>query len=482
MCFFAMEAYNKSVYKNRWMILSVVVLLPFMATLDSTIVNVALPVMVNIFSVTMSSIQLIVICYLISIVSTILFFGRLGDIKGKSIVFNIGLLVFTVGSLLCGLSENLTFLVLARIVQALGASAAMANNQGIITQVFPSNERGRALGISGTFLALGTMIGPPLGGFIVSYFSWNYIFLINIPIGIIATAVGFKILPCSIKNKTENIDFLGAVLFGISVILMFYSLVRGQTIGYGNTVILASFAVAIFLFIIFIFIEEKSKYPLLDLSIFKNSLFSVGILCTFISYMSINSNNIVQPFYLENVLKIAPSTTGIIMMTYPVILTMISPFSGYLSDKIGSEFLTFIGLLLIGTSMLLMATLSQDTPIWLMCIYISIMAIGNGLFLPPNNSLVMSSAPRDKLGIAGSVNAFIRNLGQSSGVALSTLLLYSLMSIKMGTKVFGYVEGRNGVFIFGMRYVYIMDALICLLGVVLTAIRLKKKKIVNHMP
>lgn len=474
MIIFAMETGNKDVYKIRWMILAVVVLLPFMATLDSTIVNVALPVMVNVFSVTMSSIQLIVICYLITIVSTILFFGRLGDIIGKSIVFNVGLLVFTAGSLLCGLSVNLIFLVLSRIVQAVGASAAMANNQGIITQVFPENERGRALGISGTFLALGTMIGPPLGGFIVSYLSWNYIFLINVPIGLTAAIVGFRILPRRLTKKSEGIDFIGAALSGASVIFLFYSLVKGETIGYGNSIIIGSFAIAILLFIIFIFVEKRLKYPLLDLSIFKNSLFSVGILCTFISYMSINSNNIVQPFYLENVMKITPSLTGIIMMTYPIILTLISPFSGYLSDRIGSEFLTFLGLVLIGAGMSLMATLNQNSAVWLMCIYISVMAVGNGLFLPPNNSLVMSSAPADKLGIAGSVNAFIRNLGQSSGVAVSTLLLYSLMSLKMGKKVLGYVEGRNDVFIFGMRYVYIMDALICVSGVVLTAVRLKK--------
>ncbi|MDP4090435.1 MAG: MFS transporter, partial [Bacillota bacterium] len=352
---------------------------------------------------------------------------------------------------------------------------AMANNQGIITQVFPANERGRALGISGTFLALGTMIGPPLGGFIISYFDWNYIFLINIPIGLATTLIGFKILPRSINKKTEHIDFIGALLFGASVIFLFYALVNGGTAGYGNKIIIASFTAAVFLFVIFIFLERRLKYPLLDLSLFKNSLFSVGILCTFISYMSINSNNIVQPFYLENVLGIAPGITGIIMITYPVILTLISPVSGYLSDRIGSEFLTFIGLVFIGAGMSLMSTLGQHSTIGLMCIYISIMAVGNGLFLAPNNSLVMSSAPSDKLGIAGSINAFIRNLGQSSGVAMSTLLLYSLMSMKMGSKVFGYIEGRNDVFVFGMKYVYITDALICLLGVVLTAIRLRRK-------
>jgi len=468
-----MEIHNKNEYKNRWVILAVVVLLPFMATLDSNIVNVVLPVMVNIFSVNMSSIQLIVICYLITIVSTILFFGRLGDIKGKSIIFNFGLFVFTLGSLFCGLSSNLISLIFFRIIQAIGASAAMANNQGIITQVFPVSERGRALGISATFLALGTMIGPPLGGFIVSYLSWNYIFFINIPIGIAATIVGIKMLPSNLKKKNENIDFVGAIIFGASVIFLFYSLIAGETVGYGESLIIFGFIMAIFLFIIFIFVEKKLEYPLIDFSLFKNSLFSVGILCTFICYMSFNSNNIVQPFYLENVLKMTPNYAGMIMMISPIIVTVISPFSGSLSDKIGSEFLTFLGLIFMGIGMGLMATLNENLTIHELIIYISLIAIGNALFLSPNNALVMSYVPNDKLGIAGSLNAFVRNLGQSSGVAVATLLLYSFMSIKMGTKVFGYVEGRNDVFIFGMKYVYISSAIICFIGVVITAIRLK---------
>ncbi len=164
------------------------------------------------------------------------------------------------------------------------------------------------------------------------------------------------------------------------------------------------------------------------------------------------------------------------MMISPIMITIISPFSGYLSDKIGSEFLTFLGLILIGIGMSLMATLSETSTIQELIVYIILIALGNGLFLPPNNSLVMSSAPSNKLGIAGSVNAFVRNLGQSSGVAMATMLLYSFMSVKMGEKVFGYVEGRNDVFMFGMKYVYISAAVICFIGVIVTAIRLKNKK------
>lgn len=470
-----MEIQNRNEYKNRWIILAVVVLLPFMATLDSTIVNVVLPVMVNIFSVTMSSVQLIVICYLITIVSTILFFGRLGDIKGKSIIFNWGLCVFTIGSLFCGLSKTFAWLVFFRIIQAIGASAAMANNQGIITQVFPTDERGKALGISATFLALGTMIGPPLGGFIISYLNWNYIFLINIPVGIIATIVGFKILPDKL-NKKEEIDFIGAIIFGASVIFLFYSLIAGETIGYGNSLIISALFIAFVLFLIFIHVEKRQKYPLIDFLLFKNSLFSVGILCTFICYMSFNSNNIVQPFYLQNVLKMTPDHAGMIMMISPVIIAVIAPFSGYLSDKIGSEYLTFIGLIVMGIGMSLMTTLNENSSIQGLIIYISLIAIGNALFLSPNNSLVMSSAPGDKLGIAGSINAFVRNLGQSTGVTIATLILYSFMSVKMGSKVLGYVEGRDDIFLFGMKYVYIASALSCFIGVVITAIRLKQKR------
>jgi len=472
-----MDIDKRNEYKNRWIILAVLVLLPFMGTLDSTIVTVVLPVMVNIFTVNMSSIQLIIICYLITIVSTILFFGRLGDIKGKSMVFNLGLFVFTIGSLFCGLSQSFAALVFFRIIQAIGASAAMANNQGIITQVFPVSERGKALGISGTFLALGTMIGPPLGGFIISYLNWHYIFFINIPVGVAATIVGIKMLPNRLSEKKEDIDFVGAVIFGVSVIFFFYSLITGEIIGYDNELIIAGFIIGIILFTSFIVLEKRLKYPLIDLSLFKSSLFSVGILCTFICYMSFNSYNIIQPFYLENVLKMTPNYTGIIMMISPVIITVIAPFSGHLSDKIGSEPLTFIGLIFMGIGMSLMATLNENSTIRELIIYIVLIAIGNALFLSPNNSLVMSSVPSDKLGIAGSINAFVRNLGQSLGVAMATLLLYFFMSIKMGSKVLGYVEGRDDVFIFGMKHVYIGAALICFIGVIITAIRLKRKKL-----
>ncbi|MDF3001847.1 MAG: MDR-type permease, partial [Bacillota bacterium] len=171
----------------------VVVISTFMSTLDGSIVNVALPNMARALSVGTSRIQLVALSYLIVISGMVLIFGRLGDMIGKSRTFRYGLLIFSVGSLLCGISYSFLFLIVSRIVQAVGAAAMMANNQGIIAEVFPPTERGRALGLSGTAVALGSLVGPGLGGIIVGAGRWEYIFLINVPIGVVAYFFAFRL-------------------------------------------------------------------------------------------------------------------------------------------------------------------------------------------------------------------------------------------------------------------------------------------------
>ncbi|WP_238884098.1 MFS transporter [Clostridium sp. YIM B02551] len=474
-----MEQTNNAVYKRRWTILFTTVLLTFMSTLDSSIVNVALPVMAKKLSVSMASIGWVVSSYLIIIVGTILIFGRLGDIKGKTKMFKIGIVIFTAGSLLCGLANSLVMLVIARVIQAIGAAGTMATNQGIITHVFPASERGRALGLNGTFVALGSMVGPPLGGFIVSAFSWEYIFLINVPIGIIAFIMAMNTLPKASEVVDEPLDIKGALLFAISIISLFGALVQGQEIGYDNKFIIGGFIIAVVAFIVFIYAERRISVPLLHMELFSNKLFSLSVFCAFISFVAIGSSNIILPFYLQDVMKLTPSFTGILMMVSPIILAVVAPMSGYLSDKIGSEVLTFIGLILTSIGLFLIGTLNQYSAIALLIMFIAIMTLGNGMFQSPNNSLVMSTVPKHKLGIAGSINALVRNLGMVFGVSLSTTLLYNRMSAKIGYHVTSYVNGRDDVFIYGMRWVYYSAATICVLGAILTAYRLygaKKRK------
>ena len=467
-----MENIDNEIHKKRWIILLTTVLLTFMATLDGSIVNVALPVMAQKLLVSMASIEWVVTSYLIVIVGTILIFGRLADIKGKTTIFKLGIIIFTIGSLTCGISNSLIILVFSRGLQAIGAAGTMSTSHGIITHVFPSNERGRALGLNGTFVALGSMIGPPIGGIIVSIFSWQYIFLVNVPIGILALILAMKTLPKSSNNENEKLDIKGAVLFGSTMLLLFGALTFGKEIGFSNKIIIVSLISSLVLFILFIKVEKGMRQPLLKLEIFNNSLFSLSVFCAFISFVAISCSNIILPFYLQYVMKMTPSSAGVIMMVSPIILAVAAPISGYMSDRVGSEVLTFIGLLGTSLGLFLISTLTEYSYLGFLIAFIAIMTIGNGMFQSPNNSLVMSTVDKDKLGIAGSINALVRNLGMVFGISLSTTLLYSLMSKKIGYHVTGYIEGRDDIFMYGMHYVYMAAAIICAIGAILTAYRL----------
>lgn len=477
-----MNSNQNQMYEKRWIILFTVLSATFMSTLDGSIVNVALPSMAVHLKVGMAGVEWVVTSFLITVAATILIFGRIGDIKGKTKVFSFGVVLFTIGSLLCGFTNSLLVLVIARVIQAIGAAATMATNQGIITQVFPANERGRALGVLGTFVALGSMAGPPLGGVIVSALSWEYIFLINVPIGIIVFIMTMKVFPKSNKVIDEKLDGRGAALFMIATVAFFGAVVQGQSTGYNNPVMIGAFIVSFVSFVAFIIAEKKIEMPLLDLSIFSNSLFSISIICAFTSFVAISASNIILPFYFQDTLKYSAAVTGMFMIVSPVVLSIVAPFSGYLSDKIGSEILTLIGLIFTSLGLFLISSLNAKSSVVFLLIYIVIMTMGNGMFQSPNNSLVMSTVPKNKLGIAGSVNALIRNLGFVLGTSVSTLILYSRMSAKVGHRVTDYIVGRDDVFMYGMKLVYICAGSLCLFGVVITAIRFynSKKKAGNE--
>jgi EmrB/QacA subfamily drug resistance transporter len=470
---------QEAIYKNRYLILFNVVLMTFMACIDGSIVNVALNNMAEKLSVSDSSITWVVTSYLIVISATILMFGRLGDIKGKVRVFKWGVGLFTFGSLLCGISNSLLLLIVSRIIQGIGAAGAMATNQGIITQVFPGNERGKALGISGTSVALGSMVGPPLGGFMIDALSWRYIFLINVPIGIFAIIMGMKVLPVgSKKSNQEKFDITGAILFAIAVVAFFCSVSLGGEgkIGYSKLLVILGAILTVVALTVFIIVENKLESPLLQLEIFKNPLFSLSIFCAFISFSCISCMNIIQPFYMQDVMKFSPSVTGLLMMTSPIILFFVAPISGSLSDKIGSELLTFLGLLFTSIGLFLLSTLNEKSSIPVLVAFVIIIAIGNGMFQSPNTSMIMSTVSHDKLGVAGSINALVRNIGIALGVSLSTTLLYAIMSFKLGQPVTDFIQGREDLFVYGMKYVYISAGAVCALGALLTAYRLYARR------
>lgn len=463
---------DAAVQKKRWIILIVLNLFTFMSTLDGSIVNIALPVLVKELNLPVVQVEWVTTGYLMAICAVILFFGKLGDMVGKIRVFRIGTVIFILGSLLCGLSTSLAFLIVSRIIQAVGASMTMANSQGIVTDIFPATERGKALGLIGTFVSLGSIAGPSLGGIIVSTLGWKYIFWVNVPIGVIAFVLGMKVLPKDLIRVKSRIDLPGSLLFSFFIITLFAGLLLGQQFGYGDSRIVTALIAAAVSFAAFIRVELRRPAPLLQLSLFKNPLFSLSILCAFLVFVANFCFNIIAPFYAQNMLGLSPFYAGFLLMLFPISMVVIAPLSGALSDKIGSEFLTFAGLIVMVIAQFGLARLHEGSSVILVGVWIAMLGVGSGLFQSPNNSLIMSKVPRTQLGSAGSVNSLVRNVGMVVGITIATTILFNVMSSKAGYRVTGLIPGRPDIFLSGMHVVFMTSSAICLVSALLTGWRM----------
>lgn len=454
---------------GKWSILFTVLIMTFMVTLDGSIVNVALPVMSGELNASMGDIEWVASIYLVVTCATILIFGRLGDMIGKVRIFQIGVILFTVGSLLCSISGTLPLLIGARVVQGLGSAAALANNQGIITESFPPDERGKALGFVSTFVALGSMTGPTLGGMILTVLPWTYIFLINIPVGVLSFLIGLRTLPNKKPAKPGRLDAKGSVLLLLSILLLFGSFTLLQN-GVSLPIIIGIIAGAVFL-ALFIMVEKRMDDPLVPIGIFKNKMFSLNLFTMLTAFVAIGANNIIMPFYLQDARQFSPGMAGLLMTVIPLITAVMGPISGTMSDHIGSELPTMIGLIFTTIGLALMTMLGIDTTIAVIILFLAVIAVGSALFQSPNNSLVMGSVSRDELGLVGSLAGLVRNMGMSVGITAGTSLMYSRMSDMAGYRVTNYIPGQPDVFLYGLRSVYIMLAVVVFVGALLTIIR-----------
>lgn len=460
---------NKNKTYSKWSILFTVLIMTFMVTLDGSIVNVALPVMSSELNASMGDIEWVASIYLVVTCATILIFGRLGDMIGKVRIFQIGVILFTIGSLLCSISGTLPLLIGARVVQGLGSAAALANNQGIITESFPPDERGKALGFVSTFVALGSMTGPTLGGMILTVLPWTYIFLINIPVGVLSFLIGLRTLPNKKPAKPGRLDAKGSVLLLLSILLLFGSFTLLQN-GVSLPIIIGIIAGAVFL-VLFIVVEKRMDDPLVPIGIFKNKMFSLNLFTMLTAFVAIGSNNIIMPFYLQDARQFSPGMAGLLMTVIPLITAVMGPISGTMSDHIGSELPTMIGLIFTTIGLALMTMLGIDTTIAVIILFLAVIAVGSALFQSPNNSLVMGSVSRDELGLVGSLAGLVRNMGMSVGITAGTSLLYSRMSDMAGYRVTNYIPGHPDIFLYGLRSVYIMLAVVVFVGALLTIIR-----------
>ena len=455
--------------RRRHLILFNVVIMTLMICVDSSIVNVALPVMSEQLNCSMGMIQWVNTSYLLLTCSGILICGRLGDIFGKVRLFMIGVALFTAGSLLCGISPNLPVLVISRALQGLGGAAAFANNQGIITEVFPSNERGHALGWIATAASVGSLIGPSLGGAILSVASWGGIFLVNVPIGIFVFALGAKILPNRRPKNPNPLDVPGSALLFASLLLIVSSVNELQQSQSG--LVVGQLVVGLILLGAFALVERRAKFPVVPLSIFRNPSLLLNMFTLFSLFFVIGAEGILFPFYLQNALGMQPGTAALFMTTIPVVTGVIGPIAGALSDRVGCYIPTCFGLFLAAAGQFLCSMLGLDTPWIQIVLSMAVYGLGSGLFNAPNNSLIMGSAAPEDLGFMGGFAAFARNFGMVAGLTVCTSVLYGSMSAQMGHRVTDYIPGRPDVFLHGMSTVFAIMGVVVFLGFIGTLAR-----------
>ena len=408
--------------RHKWLSLAAVGLGVLMATIDISIVNVSLPTLVKTFRTDFPTIQWVILSYVLVITSTMLSMAHLGDLVGKKKIYLLGLTIFTFGSLLCGMSPSVYWLIGFRALQGFGAVMVQSLGTALVIEAFPARERGRALGVIGGIVSVGLALGPPVGGLIIGLASWRWIFLINIPIGFLAIgAIGLFIPSLETKRGEHHFDVLGGLILLATIIAYSLGMTMGQHLGFRNAQVLLLLLGAGLGLGLFIAVEKKSSQPMLAPKLFKNTLFSINLLMGWLVFIVLGGT-FTLPFYLELVKGYPTETVGWLMMVVPVSMGLISLVAGALSDRFGPRGISLAGLLLLVVGSLSIAGLGVETTTGGYILHLLPLGCGLGLFLAPNNSAVMGAAPKEHLGVASGLLALSRTMGHTTGIPLAGVL------------------------------------------------------------
>jgi len=459
----------------KWFILSTVLVGATMSALDVSIVNVAMPTLEQTFQVDMATIEWVAMAYMLTLTIFLPLFGRLADMMGRAKLYNLGFVIFSIGSALCGMASTAGFLIAARIVQAVGAGLLQANSVAIITEAFPERELGRAIGLQGATQAIAMAAGPFLGGIIITLVGWRFIFYINVPIGIIGTIAALYILPKNAPARKESIDYWGTLFFSSGLAFLILGFNQAGKLGWTSTTIISYFSLAVVLLSAFLLLERKIIHPMIDLNLFRQWNFSAGNLAGLLSYYIFFAVLFFMPFYFERILKFTPAVAGSFLTAVPVAMAATAPISGYIADRYGSRLMTISGMAVCGFASLILSYVKYLPNPYLLCGALIILGIGMGMFTPPNNSSIMTSVPKQRLGVAGGILNMMRSLGLIFGVALSGLEF--TLAQQHYVAAHGFSIGRTGAippalydaaFLYGFRSIMLTLAAISLLALVLS--------------
>ncbi|MCE1248926.1 MAG: DHA2 family efflux MFS transporter permease subunit [Firmicutes bacterium] len=402
------DFYVENRAKQLWIVFCVS-LGAFMANLDITIVNISLPTIAHELNVNQSKISLIVICYQIFETSFLLVFGKLGDMKSYRFVYLLGFVVFTIGSLFCGLSTNLTHLVASRVIQGIGGAMLFAVMMSAVAAFIPAKSRGKAVGTVVTAAAVGIALGPVIGGFIASVLNWRWIFFVNVPIGIIAVIMGLFVLPSKqMVCKEKKFDYIGSFASFAVLFSLVFAIQMLHKHGAAALTFIIWFAIFIIFSVFFVIWERRVKYPLLDFSLFKNINFSLVNIASVPPFMNYAGILFVMPFYLEVVRRVDIRTSGLILSVV-ALGQMMGPFAGHLADKAGAKKILLIGLIMGIASCLILSFICDSMSLLLITAALFLQGLSAGFGRGTSVQLSIEYCRPDQQGLASSVSSILRS-------------------------------------------------------------------------
>jgi EmrB/QacA subfamily drug resistance transporter len=432
---------------RKWWTLAAVAFALFMIMLDNTVVNVALPAIQSDLHMSVSALEWVVSGYALTFAVLMLTGGKLADMFGRRLIFVIGLAVFALSSLACGLAGSAELLIAARVAQGVGAAFMMPATLSIISATFPPRLRGTAIGIWAGVSALALAIGPLVGGLITEHISWNWIFYINVPVGVLGIVAALTIIRESKDASHEQrLDVPGLLTSGVSFLAVTFAVIESNRYGWGSPTIVGLFAVGVVGLAAFVLVELKQRLPMFDLQLFRNGTFVGANVVAFLVTLAMFGVFFFISLYMQQILGYSPVRAGATFLPMTILIILIAPLAGRASDRLGSRWLMAGGMSLVGLSLLLFAQLDADSSFWGILPGLVVGGSGMALVMTPMTAAAMSAVPVDKAGVgSGMLNTF-RQVGGSFGIAIMGALLTNRSASELqggATRVDAFIAGLH---------------------------------------
>ncbi len=443
---------------KKWWTLGAVSVGLFMIMLDNTVVNVALPSMRRSLHMSLSELEWVVAGYALTFAAFMLIGGKLADFLGRRLIFMVGLAVFTGASLACGLAPNGGFLIGARIVQGLGAALMNPATLSIIAATFAPRERGRAIGIWAGVSAMALAIGPLVGGLLTEHVNWNWIFFINVPVGL----VGLLAIPVFIDESRDTsveqrLDVPGLATSALGLFSLTYAFIEANSYGWTSGRILGAFAVAVAALIAFVLLERHQRAPMLDLSLFRNRTFGGANASMLFVGLAMFGTFFYVSLYMQNVLGYSPVEAGASFLPMTILIILIAPSAGALTDRVGSRWLVGTGMTLLSLMLFYYTLLGANETFWAILPGLLLGGLGMGLTMTPVTAAAMSAVAVDKAGVGSAVLNSARQVGGSLGIA-----------------VMGAIVASSSSYLTGFHDALRVGSLLCLVGAVVAVLAIRK--------